>query len=194
MFYGSLSCCGIKFPNLGSLASHEVRSHGTQQIVPKGIKRRTRYPLRFKAAVLEKLESWLAFVCTRCELSQTPELLEQFHNERELAKQYECAEQEEEMEEEGAEATRRQAQAMGEAFECTGCGNRKFKRKFTTAEQVISLSLCLILARSLADLLYLSFFFSLARSLAKYSQSGCSCLRDFLVKFEQVEEEERGVP
>ena len=147
MFYGSLSCCGIKFPNLGSLASHEVRSHGTQKIVPKGINRRTRYPLRFKAAVLEKLESWLAFVCTRCELSQTLELLEQFHNERELEKQYEYAEQEEEMEEEGAEATRRQAQAMGEAFECTGCGNRKFKRKFTTAEQVFSLSLCMILAR-----------------------------------------------
>ena len=163
MFYGSLTCCGIKFTNLGLLASHEVRCHGAQNVVPKGIQRRKRYPLRFKAAVLEKLETWLAYVCTRCELSQTPELLEQLHNERELEKHYEYAEQEEEMEEEGSEATRRRAQAMGQAFECTGCGNCTFKRKFTTDYQVSFLSFCFILARLLADLLYFSFISSLAR-------------------------------
>ena len=155
MCFGALVCCGITFPNLGSLASHEYRAHGTAKIVPKGINTRKRYPIRFKALVLEAQERWLSYVCTRCESSWTPELMEKLKNQNALAKKYEYAEQEEEMQEEEADAARPAAEAdaarpAAEAIKCTGCGNCIFKRKYTHDNQVNFLSLSLF-PRSLAQ-------------------------------------------
>ncbi len=72
--------------------------------------------------------------------------MEKLKNQNALAKKYEYAEQEEEMQEEDADAARPAAEAM----QCPGCGNCIFKRKYTHDNQVIFLSLSLF-PRSLAQ-------------------------------------------